>query len=167
MRQHAMCMASTLVVILVAGCGGDPGAMSEEHLAKMTVADFSLKSLDGETLTLSELHVRKPVLLDFSGTWCPPCTRAVPGVKRLHEAYGDSIAIIAIYDNRSAASIRNYVEEHEIEYPVALDMDGSVARDYKVRGVPTFVVIGRDGSAKYYGHNVSAAGAIIEKELTR
>ena len=53
--------------------------------------------------------------------------------------------------------VRRMVESKGIKYPVLIDQKGETAKAYRVRGVPTFVVLGTDGGMRYYGHDLAQA----------
>ena len=167
MRTHRSCCLAVFALVVVFGCGQDPGSMSGKDLAEWPIEDFMLETIDGEEIMLSDYLEENVVLLDFSGTWRPRCTAAVPTIQRLHEAYGNSVTIIGIYDRRSADALPDYIEKHGIEYTVVVDTKGEVADKYRIKSFPTFVVIGTDGAAKYYGPDVNAAARMVDKGLTR
>ena len=142
-----------LVVVLMTGCGA--AADAEVH-------DFTLQSLDGKTVSLRD-HLKKSViLLDFSATWCPPCSRAVPVLKKLRQAHKD-LVIIAVYLGERKATVKAYVEKHSIDYTVLLDPTGAVGKQYGVRGIPTFMVIDLKGKSRYRGHDPNEAGGVVRQ----
>jgi len=150
MRKLLLVAAALVIVVPCAGCGiGD------------RVHDFELESLDGDVVRLQDYVGEVVVLLDFSATWCPPCSLAVPMLKKLHRDYANDLEILAVYVGESDEVVAKYVRDHGIRYTVLPDPTGAVGRKYGVRGIPTFVVIGVDGHVKYRGHNVNAAARII------
>ena len=58
--------------------------------------DFSLKDLDGNTVTLSDYRGQKPVILDFFATWCPNCKRDMPKLNKWYEQYKDKVEVIGV-----------------------------------------------------------------------
>jgi thiol-disulfide isomerase/thioredoxin len=108
--------------------------------------DFDLAAPDGSRVTLVGLK-GNVVVLDFWGTWCIPCQKAAPMIEALHQKYKDrgvKIFGLAIREANDQNPI-NYMKEHNLTYGLLLQAD-SVARTYRVRLFPTYVVIGRDGS---------------------
>ena len=106
---------------------------------------FALESPDGDTVNLEELR-GSVVVLDFWGTWCPPCRASSPEVQKLHEQYGDrgvEVFGLAVRE-RSREKPIEYFEENDYTYGLLLDAD-KAARDYKIMKYPTFIVIDQNG----------------------
>ncbi len=114
-------------------------------------ADFALVLEDGSQLRLSDLEGR-PVMLNFWATWCPPCRQEMPDIIKAYEA-GDDLVVLAINERENMDAVKPFAEDFGISMPVALDQDGRLADIYGVRGMPTSVFIGRDGTvvAKWSG----------------
>jgi peroxiredoxin len=111
-----------------------------------TAPDFTLKDLSGKTLSLKDYR-GKVVLLDFTTTWCPYCRYDIPKLKKLYEANkGKDFELLAIYINESPKKVSSFASQYTLTYPVLLDTDASVARDYGIKGVPTKVVVRKDGT---------------------
>lgn len=109
------------------------------------------KTLKGEPFDLTDLR-GKPVLLDFWGTWCGPCKAAMPTLKRLYETFGRDgrITFVGVDLDYTAESAASYVEDHGVVWPqVATGSWGeenTILRDYAVTSVPSFWLIGTDGT---------------------
>jgi len=166
MRRVLLCVCAAGAFCL-AGCGGDPGALGERELEKFTVTDFSLTTTTGDTVTLGDHLGRNIVLIAFLGTTMEDADRALSGVKRYHEAWGQPLRIIVIYDAASADAIEDHVKKHGLKCTVAVDAGDSVASSYRVKRRPTFVVISRDGRVIYHGHTVEIAGMMIDEAMTQ
>ncbi len=108
--------------------------------------DFTLKDLSGTAHLLSEYR-GKTVLLNFTTTWCPYCKKDIPNLKKMYDTYKDQgFELIAIYIQESDKKVASFAEHYELPYTVLLDPDGSVAQTYGVRGVPTKVLIDKNGT---------------------
>ena len=59
--------------------------------------DWRLRDLDGNFHSLREFQ-GKPLFVNRWATWCGPCLAEMPSIKRLHEAYGDRIAVVLVSD---------------------------------------------------------------------
>lgn len=112
-----------------------PGAASAAHLTGATLApDFSLESLDGSTMRLSDLR-GKAVLLNFWATWCGPCKIETPWLVDLRNQYaskGFEILGISTDDidrddskmfGTEKKEIADFVEKHHMPYPVLIEGD--------------------------------------------
>lgn len=113
-----------------------------------TAPGFTLKTLDGDTVSLSDFRGH-PVLINFWGTWCPPCRDEMPLVVAAFRAHQDARLVVLAVDGRdqetSTRAVRNFVAEFQMPFPVPLDEKGTVRKRYKLRGLPTTVFIGADG----------------------
>lgn len=109
--------------------------------------DFTLGTLDGETITLSGLRGH-PILLNWWASWCLPCRAEMPAMQRVYDEYRDDGFIVLAanatsQDSRAAAQA--FVDEFEFTYPILLDLDGSVASLYRLRAFPSSYFIDADG----------------------
>jgi thiol-disulfide isomerase/thioredoxin len=112
---------------------------------KVTAPDFSIDSLDGEQVTLSDFR-GKVIFLNFWATWCGPCRMEVQDIDELHETLKDEdFAVMAIDIQEKEKRVRSYMEGEGIDFPVYLDRDGRVAVEYAVSGIPTTYIIDPDG----------------------
>ncbi len=106
--------------------------------------DFNLKTIDGRTISLSDLR-GKVVLINFWATWCPPCKEEIPLFIDVYKKYKDKgFEILAISTDTSAETVKKFANEYKIPFPVLVD-DGKVSNLYSIQGLPTSLLIGRDG----------------------
>ncbi len=111
--------------------------------------DFTLQDLNGKTFSLKDFK-GKNVLLYFTTTWCPYCKKEVPELKEMHQKYKGKLEMLAIDMNESKAKVSSYIQKYQIPYTTLLDSEGKVAVDYTIRGVPTKVLVGKDGRVFCY-----------------
>lgn len=103
------------------------------------------------------------VVLEFWATWCGPCLLAMPEVQKLHERYAkDGLSVIAVTD-QDRETVAPFVKKQGWALPIALDGE-KIVEGFKVRQLPTTIVLAKNGSVAYRG---SPAGveAAIRKEL--
>ena len=108
--------------------------------------DFSLTSLSGDTITLSQYRGEKPVVLDFFTTWCPNCRRDMPRLSKMYQEYKDQVEVIGINLQENQNKVSKYISSTNIVFPIVLDPFGQTARNYGVRYTNTHVLIGKDGN---------------------
>lgn len=109
--------------------------------------DFTLDTLDGNIVTLSELR-GKIVVVNIWATWCPPCRAETPALEKSYEQYKDSGVVILGVDltNQDLVSdVKAFVQEFSLTYPILLDRDGSVGNLYQIKGLPSTFFINREG----------------------
>jgi cytochrome c-type biogenesis protein len=123
------------------------GAASTSRLTTSSVApDFSLESLDGKTMRLSDLR-GKAVLLNFWATWCGPCKIEMPWFVDLQNKYGSQgLQIVGVaMDDASKEDIAKFAKDMGVNYPILIGKE-SVGDQYGgVPALPETFVIGRDG----------------------
>jgi peroxiredoxin len=120
-------------------------------------ADFTLPDLDGQPVALNQFLGKKPVLLVFWATWCPECKAAIPEINAMATGpLAAKLQVLGLDFRESREKVANAVKARGIRYPVLLDEKGQVARAYGVVGIPTYVLIGRDGKVIYREHVLPA-----------
>ena len=125
--------------------------------------DFTLETLDGETVTLSDLR-GQVVIVNLWATWCGPCRLEMPAFKKAHEEYKDRGLVILAVNSTSQDSpdaVKAFVAEFELPFTILMDYDGTVARQYKLSALPTTFFIGRDGVIR----RVVVGGPLAESTL--
>jgi len=107
--------------------------------------EFKLADFAGKEWTLASLK-GKVVLLDFWATWCGPCKKAMPSIQKIHEDY-QSKGVVVLGVNtweRVSDGAKKYMESKGFTYP-CLEKGDDLATAYGMSGIPTLVVIGKDG----------------------
>ena len=108
--------------------------------------DFTLQSLDGKTMRLSDFR-GKAVLLNFWATWCGPCKIEMPWFVELQNQYasqGFQIVGVAM-DDASKEDISKFAKDMGVNYPILIGKE-SVGEEYGgVPALPESFLIGRDG----------------------
>jgi peroxiredoxin len=104
-------------------------------------------------VTLSRFLGKTPVLLVFWATWCPECKAAIPEINALTTGpIAEKLQIFGIDFRESREKVTQAVTSRGIRYPVLLDERGDAARAFGVVGIPTYVLIGREGKVLYREH---------------
>ena len=113
--------------------------------------DFTLKSLDGQTVHLSDFK-GKAVLLNFWATWCEPCKIETPWLVELQKQYGPQglqIVGVDMQDDASLEEVASFAKDMGIGYPILV---GKPAEQDAIAGayggipfLPETFLISRDG----------------------
>ncbi len=121
------------------------GAVSAAPRPGFVAPDFTLETLDGEAITLSDLR-GKGVVINFWAGWCLPCRTEMPALERTWNALGDDgLVILAVNLQESPNRVGAFVEQFGLTFPILLDRDGSVFEQYQVQLYPTTFFINREG----------------------
>ncbi len=124
--------------------------------------DFSFATLDGGTISKAGLH-GKVVLLDFWGSWCPPCRESVPMLVDLHQKFaGHPFEIVGISSDFDEEAWKAFVAAHHMSWPEYIDLDGQIAKLFEVPGFPTYVLLDRDGVIAF---RQTGLGSDSEKDI--
>jgi thiol-disulfide isomerase/thioredoxin len=122
------------------------GALVPAPVAGHPAPDFELKTLEGDTLRLSDFK-GQPVLVNFWATWCGPCRAEFPDFQEAHVDNAGKLVIIGV--NSTSADQRELVDDFVAEmgatFPIVLDETGETVELYRVLGLPTSVFIDRNG----------------------
>lgn len=123
-----------------------PQSSPEPESAGGPAPDFTLKDINGKDVTLSKLK-GKVVVLDFWGTWCHWCVKAMPKLQAVHEHFkGKNVVVLGISCNeRPGADPKKFMVENKVTYNSLVE-GNEVATKYSVQGFPTLYVIGKDGN---------------------
>jgi len=110
------------------------------------------QTLDGRTLTLEQLR-GKPVLVTFWATTCPSCIEEMPHLIELYRELNpkglEIVGVAMAYD--PPEQVRALVRQRQIPYPIVLDSQERIAREYdNVRLTPTTVLISPEGRIVHY-----------------
>ena len=105
---------------------------------------FDLKSVDGTSIGLASFR-GKPLLMNFFASWCDPCREEMPLINELAgEAGKNGYAVLGIAVEDTRAAIMQYAQEAKLVFPIALDLNSTVKRAYRIFGPPaTFFIDGQ------------------------
>lgn len=142
-----------LLAAVAVGAGG-AYMLSAPPDASSTASDFpkplpslSFESADGRPMTLADFR-GKAVLLNIWATWCPPCRHEMPSLDRLQAKLGgDDFEVVPLSVDRAGTEVvKPFFDEIGIQkLAIYLDRSSSVMSSLKVVGLPTTLLVGRDG----------------------
>jgi thiol-disulfide isomerase/thioredoxin len=150
------CMLVSPLLLALGGCSGGSSGMSVGDPA----SDFTLEAADGGSFTLSE-HRGEVVVLDFWATWCGPCRAAMPHVQELHESFHEQGVLVYGVNVWEKGDPVGFMRDNGYTYGLLMEGD-DVAEDYGVEGIPTFVIVGKDGTISYKSVGFSGKDALTK-----
>lgn len=118
-------------------------------------ADFSLRSIDGQTVTSESLH-GEVVVLAFGATWLPLSRKQAQGVRKLADKYsGRGVAVYWVSIESESPKSKNYASDeqlgefarkNELNITVLRDPDGKVSKELGVDQIPAMVILDKQGN---------------------
>ncbi|MEF2094390.1 MULTISPECIES: TlpA disulfide reductase family protein [Peribacillus] len=108
--------------------------------------NFSLKTLDGKQVELSDYKGKK-VMLNFWATWCPPCKKEMPDMEKYTQQAGDDVVVLAVNIDPEN-DVQAFVEDNGITFTIPLDSQSAknpVNERYKILSIPTTYFIDKEG----------------------
>lgn len=152
------------LLFTLVSCGGDTNSESktdaaaqagEQQTETATTAttaaagalSFEAYDTDGSLRKASEWVGKQPVVINFWGTWCPPCRHEIPDLVEVYDEYrhkGIEMLGIAFNNRDNAQTVNRYAKQQGMEWVLLLG-DIQLAKDFEISSVPTTMFIGKDG----------------------
>jgi thiol-disulfide isomerase/thioredoxin len=112
-----------------------------------------VRSLQGKSVTLSDVAGRGPALLEFWATWCPNCKELEPAMAAAAKKYGAQVRFVtvAVAINESLERVQRHAAAHPLPGTVVYDASGNAASAYDAPATSYVVVIDRSGRVVYTG----------------
>ena len=117
--------------------------------AAKAAPNFTLKSLDGANIKLSE-QAGDVVMINFWASWCGPCRKEMPLLNALHKRYQPlGFTVLGVNVEQDTRLARDFLGDTPVDFPILLDAGNEVSRLYDVVAMPTTVLVDRDGNMRY------------------
>jgi thiol-disulfide isomerase/thioredoxin len=117
-----------------------------EGLAGEAAPVFALHDDRGHAASLTDYR-GKIVVMNLWASWCPPCRAEMPDLQRLAAQYGNhGVVVVGVNQGESASRASDFAKSLGITFPIWIDDSQQYGRVYAALGLPTTVVIGRDGN---------------------
>ncbi len=105
--------------------------------------DIKVTTLDGSTVTLSDLKGKR-VILDFWATWCPPCVMEIPHFVRLRSEISTNDLVLIGISDEERDTLEKFIKKHGINYSIGAGKD--LPAPYSdIESIPTTYFIDRKG----------------------
>jgi peroxiredoxin len=116
--------------------------------------DFTVTTLGGETLSLSDLR-GQVVLINFWGTWCGPCRREMPELQSLYEEHAeDGLTMLGLAVRDTSDAVADFREEYGLSFTLALDEGESISEQYAIPGQPSTLVLDANGVIIFQSYSI-------------
>ncbi len=122
-----------------------PGRAPRPVEVNTPAPEFRLASVDGGSLSLSELR-GKVVVLNFWATWCVPCRAEMPALEHVYQMHRDrGLVVVGVDVQESAEKVLGFLPEVNVTFPIVLDSDTKLATRYRATGLPATFILDRQG----------------------
>lgn len=143
LRQTRISLFATFLLIFLGISVANAAAV------KGPAPNFTLKSLNGKNLKLSEMR-GNVVLINFWASWCGPCRQEMPLLNALHKKYEPlGFTVLGVNVEEKTGDARGFLGNFPVDFPVLLDSSNKVSKLYDVVAMPTTVVVDRDGNMRF------------------
>jgi len=124
-------------------------ALSQAESMSGPAPNFTLKSIDGKNVKLSELR-GEVVMVNFWASWCGPCRQEMPILDAMYEEYQDlGFTILGVNVEEDPNAAKKLLKSIPVTFPILLDGENSVSKDYDVVAMPSTFMVDRDGNLRY------------------
>jgi len=133
---------------------------------------FSFTTHDNQNISNASLR-GKVVLLDFWGTWCPPCRESVPILRDLNKKYLEkAFQLVGVSSDDDEEVWKTFIQAQHMDWPDYIDLSDEVQKLFKIDSYPTFIVLDKDGVIRFRqsglgGETAGELSDAINKALKR
>jgi peroxiredoxin len=122
------------------------GMSSLKSAVSLKAPEFELTGLDGKIYSSKDYYGKKSIIISFFATWCGPCLMEMPVLQRFYENnryLGAELLAVNIREDEPV--VQKLVDKNKLAFPILMDKTGSVAREFKVKGIPALFIIDKNG----------------------
>lgn len=113
--------------------------------------DYDAVTLVGDSVALADLR-GQVVLLNVWATWCAPCRAEIPVLQDLHERRGGEglrVVGVSVDDPSARDDVQRFSRELGMTYAIWLDPAERVSSTFRLHGIPSTIVIGKNGRERW------------------
>jgi len=119
-------------------------------------------------------YIGKYMVLEVWETWCPACKKSIPELIKFNQDYPkinslkDNVVFFSFLSNSSGSNndIINFIKQNGINYPVLLDNNYYIGKNFGVRYIPSIFIVDKDGNLRYTKVGPEAS-SILQAELLK
>lgn len=123
-----------------------------------------LRSLTGEKVAMDSLLDEGPLVINFWATWCSPCRLEMPHLEKVYREFapkGVQFAVISVDRKGHMDRVKTFLEKQKVSIPAYIDHDTALAKSFKVRAIPTTMIILEDRSLYHRNKGYSSGDEVM------
>jgi cytochrome c biogenesis protein CcmG, thiol:disulfide interchange protein DsbE len=156
-------IASVFILFMLLAPRSDASA---QLVTGQAAPDFTVQTLDGEAVKLSDLK-GQPVVLNFWASWCGPCRKEMPDLEAVYQKYKENgLQVIGVNVGDSKVAVSNFQSQVQTTFPLWLDLKEEAQQSYKILPIPATFFVDRNGTIRAI-YQFQMSGAQIESEVLR
>lgn len=132
-----------------ANSGGIKNASNLPPVVGSAFPDFKATTLEGREFHFAD-YKNQAVIINFWATWCPPCREEMPLFQNAFTTYSPDLVVLGINAGEETNLVQRFVEDYQISFPVLLDSDSSIQRQFSIQGFPTTFFLDKGGFLRAY-----------------
>ncbi|OXS61249.1 thiol-disulfide oxidoreductase [Cohnella sp. CIP 111063] len=106
----------------------------------------------------------KPLIINFWGTFCPPCRNEMPALQHQYDKWkGQGLELIGINLSEDKLTAESFIRQIGVDFPILLDKDKKTERKYGLKQYPTTFFIAPTGEIQ----EVVIGGVLTEEEIDK
>jgi len=124
---------------------------------------FRLADLSKQAHDLKD-YEGKPLIINFWGTFCPPCRNEMPALQNQYEKWkGQGLELIGINLSEDKLTAESFIRQIGVDFPILLDKDKKTEKAYGLKQYPTTFFIAPSGEIQ----DVVIGGLLSEDEIEK
>jgi len=143
----------------------EEGTLTEAPVPGYLAPSFTLNDTLGQSVSLADYRGR-PVVLNFWASWCPPCRAEMPEFQDASAKYKGHATVLGIDQGEPHSIVSDFGNSLGISYPLLVDEESIVNREYGVTALPTTVFIDSDGIVREVVTGI-VSQAVLEDRIER
>ena len=129
--------------------------LGEDEAIGKTFPDITLNNTKGESVNLNQLREGKRSIFFFWATWCPHCRAVLEHINDIqNELDAKNIKFVLVDLGEPDKLVKKFTDKYNIAMDVYLDVDSSLAEQFGLVGLPTFLFVNEKGIIKEIGHSL-------------
>ena len=130
-------------------------------LLNLPVPQFRLPGLFPGQAVVSSTQLRQagPTVVNFWGSWCPPCVEEMPALQAVHRELGNEVGFVGIDEEDTRGAALGFLRRVGVTYPSGFDATGAVATAFLIEGTPTTYFVSHGRMLDYH------TGRLTQKQL--